>query len=193
MKLPIPIAVLAVLAAVLIATVAALPEDENARARAGIEALRVGEMEGLLVHETPLDEMTTAFADGDGAPVRIADFRGKAVVMNFWATWCAPCRAEMPSIDRLAGEMNGDDVQVLAVSTDRGGRERIDAFFAEVGIRTLAVYRDRKSDLAREAGAFGLPMTLLIGRDGREVARLIGEARWDGPEARAVVRRIAGE
>ena len=203
MKVPALIAILVtifvVLAAILTAIPVLLPDDEAARlpgwsserAPDGLADLRVGEMEALIVHETPLDEMTTAFTNEDGAPATIADFRGKVVVVNFWATWCAPCRAEMPSIDRLAGEMNGAEVHVMAVSTDRGERERIDAFLEEIGARTLTVYRDRNSELAREAGIFGLPVTLIVGRDGREVARLIGKAEWDGLEAGAVIRRVA--
>ncbi|MEM9370707.1 MAG: TlpA disulfide reductase family protein, partial [Pseudomonadota bacterium] len=123
----------------------------------------------------------------------VTDLSGKVVVMNFWATWCAPCRAEMPSIDRLAGELNGDDIHVMAVSTDRGDITRIKKFFDEIEIEHLGIYRDKKSELAREAGAFGLPMTIILDREGREIARLLGEAEWDSTEAKAIVRRLAEE
>ncbi|MEM9097041.1 MAG: TlpA disulfide reductase family protein [Pseudomonadota bacterium] len=189
-KILAPIAILAVFIAVILA----MPESGKEGAPApDLAGLQTGDMAKLVIHETPFNEMTTTFADGAGAPMTVADLRGKVVVMNFWATWCAPCRAEMPSIDRLAGEMNGEDVYVMAVSTDRGSRDKIDRFFGEVEIQHLGVYRDQKSELAREAGAFGLPMTIILGRDGREVARLLGEAEWDSAEAKAIIRRIVGE
>ncbi|MEM9045262.1 MAG: TlpA disulfide reductase family protein [Pseudomonadota bacterium] len=192
-KILAPVAILAVFIAVILA----IPENEEAStansnaAGTDVSALQVGDMAKLVVHETPFNEMTTIFANGEGEPMTVADMRGKVVVMNFWATWCAPCRAEMPSIDRLAGELNGEDIHVMAVSTDRGDRARIDGFFQEVEIQHLGVYRDQKSELAREAGAFGLPMTIIIGRDGREIARLLGEAEWDSAEAKAIIRRLA--
>ncbi|MEI4471497.1 TlpA disulfide reductase family protein [Frigidibacter sp. MR17.24] len=117
----------------------------------------------------------------------LADWRGKVVLVNFWATWCAPCRKEMPSLDRLQAELGGEDFAVLTVATGRNPVPAIDRFFAEEGIEQLPKLRDPKQAFAREVGVLGLPVSLLLDREGREVARLTGDAAWDGPEARAVI------
>lgn len=187
-KIVAPIVILAVFIAVMLV----IPDgEEPVSGPSDLSALQTGHMSKLVFHDTPFTPMTSSFADGAGKTLTVADLSGKVVVMNFWATWCAPCRAEMPSIDRLAGELNGDDIHVMAVSTDRGNVTRINQFFEEIEIQHLGVYRDKKSELAREAGAFGLPMTIILNREGREVARLLGEAEWDSTEAKAVVRKLA--
>lgn len=183
-----PIAILAVFITVLLV----IPDgDDNSVDPSGLAGLQTGDMEKLVLHETPFTPMASSFADANGAPMTVADLSGKIVVMNFWATWCAPCRAEMPSIDRLAGELGGDDIAVMAVSTDRGDIGRIEKFFEEIEIQNLGIYRDQKSELAREAGAFGLPMTIILDRNGREIARLLGEAEWDSDEAKAIIQKLA--
>lgn len=187
-KIVAPIAILAVF----IAVVLVIPDgDDNSNGSGALAALQTGDMAKLAVHDTPFTPMSSTFADAEGAPMTVADLSGKIVVMNFWATWCAPCRAEMPSIDRLAGELGSDDIAIMAVSTDRGDIGRIEKFFEEIEIQNLAIYRDQKSELAREAGAFGLPMTIILDRDGREIARLLGEAEWDSIEAKAIIRKLA--
>ncbi|MEM7687256.1 MAG: TlpA disulfide reductase family protein, partial [Pseudomonadota bacterium] len=118
------------------------------------------------------------------------DYEGKVVVLNFWATWCPPCRAEMPSIDRLSADMAGPDVEVLALSTDRFDVERVVAFFDEIEVETLRVLQDRRGKVARKAGVLGLPVTVILDREGREIARLQGEAEWDSPEVKAILTRI---
>lgn len=189
-KIIAPIAILAVF----IAVVLAIPDDEETSPEVTeLSSLQTGQMSKLVLHDTPFTPMSSTFADGEGEVMTVTDLSGKVVVMNFWATWCAPCRAEMPSIDRLAGELNGDDIHVMAVSTDRGDITRIKKFFDEIEIEHLGIYRDKKSELAREAGAFGLPMTIILDREGREIARLLGEAEWDSTEAKAIVRRLAEE
>ncbi|MEM6933103.1 MAG: TlpA disulfide reductase family protein [Pseudomonadota bacterium] len=189
-KIIAPIAILAVF----IAVVLAIPDDEETSPEVtDLSSLQTGQMSKLVLHDTPFTPMSSTFADGEGEVMTVTDLSGKVVVMNFWATWCAPCRAEMPSIDRLAGELNGDDIHVMAVSTDRGDITRIKKFFDEIEIEHLGIYRDKKSELAREAGAFGLPMTIILDREGREIARLLGEAEWDSTEAKAIVRRLAEE
>ncbi len=158
--------------------------------RAALDALRQGEMAKLVIHDAPRPPIDEAFRDGSGAELRFADFAGKVVLVNLWATWCAPCRAEMPSIDRLAAEMAGADLAVVALSTDRFEAERIEAFFDEIGVENLAIYQDKRSEVARAAGAIGLPITLILDRDGSEVARLTGDAEWDSPEAKALLTRL---
>ena len=162
----------------------------SAEDRATLDALRQGEMAKLVLHDEAPAPIEEAFRDAEGNAVVLADFAGKVVLVNLWATWCAPCRAEMPSIDRLAAAMQGDDLAVVALSTDRFGSEKIAAFFDEIGVERLAIYQDKRSEVARAAGALGLPVTLLLDRDGREVARLTGDAEWDSPEAMAFLARL---
>lgn len=136
----------------------------------------------------PLPEL--AFETLDGRPARLADLAGKVVVLNFWATWCAPCREEMPSLDRLQAAFDPAQVTVVALSVDRAPAERVQAFLDEIGVTRLAVYRDPTAATSRAVKLPGLPGTLLIDREGREVGRLLGIATWDGPEAVAAVRRV---
>jgi thiol-disulfide isomerase/thioredoxin len=158
--------------------------------RAALDALRQGEMAKLVLHDEALPPIDEAFRNAAGAEVRFADFAGKVVLVNLWATWCAPCRAEMPSIDRLAAGMAGDDLAVVALSTDRFGADRIQSFLDEIGVEHLAVYQDKRSEVARAAGAMGLPITLILDREGNEIARLTGDAEWDSAEARAFLSRL---
>ena len=155
-----------------------------------LDALRRGEMEKLVLHQTPAPPIEVPFADGEGNEVRLSDFAGKVVLLNLWATWCPPCRAEMPSLDRLAGAMAGPDFAVVALSTDRGGPARIRKFLDDTGVKHLGVYQDAHMQLAREAGAIGLPVTLLLDRQGREIGRVTGDAVWDSPEAKALLQRF---
>ncbi|MFK7944120.1 MAG: TlpA disulfide reductase family protein, partial [Paracoccaceae bacterium] len=112
------------------------------------------------------------------------------VLLNFWATWCPPCRKEMPGIDRLAGEMGGDDFDVIALSTDRFDVERVIDFFEEIEVKNLGIHQDRSGATARRAGALGLPVTLILDREGREIARVAGEAEWDSPRVKAILTRV---
>ncbi len=140
----------------------------------------------------PVPELT--FLDVDGNEISIEDFRGKVVVLNLWATWCAPCRHEMPSLDRLQAQHGGDDLQVIALSVDRGeSLDKIREFYEEVGVQHLAIYRDPNSTVPRALKAPGLPTTVVIDRAGREVGRLMGGAEWDGEEAFALLEGIMAE
>jgi len=134
----------------------------------------------FIIHEAPKPIAAIRFEDADGQSRSLTDFRGKVVLLNIWATWCVPCRKEMPTLDRLQAKLGGADFEVVALSIDR----RMDAvrkFFAEVGIQKLAMYLDSSAKATRELGAVGLPTTLLLDREGREVGRLIGPAEWDSP------------
>ena len=128
------------------------------------------------------------FQDSEGKALTLQDFRGKVVLLNIWATWCLPCRREMPTLDRLQGKLGGPDFQVLALSIDRGGFEAITTFYAEVGVKNLAMYLDSSTEAASTLGAVGLPTTLLIDRDGREIGRLVGPAEWDSSDMIAFIR-----
>ncbi|RMD47432.1 MAG: TlpA family protein disulfide reductase [Alphaproteobacteria bacterium] len=157
---------------------------------ARLRALRRGDMRKLVVHDRPKPLPGTPIEDAAGRPVRLSDWRGKVVLVNFWATWCAPCREEMPHLDRLAAELGGPDFAVLTVATGRNPPAAIDAFFEEIGVRHLPKLRDPGMALARQIGVFALPVTLILDRDGREIARMTGDADWAGPDARALIEAI---
>ena len=163
-----------------------------AAAEPALAALRAGDMRKLVLHAAPRDLPAIAFEDPAGGQHRLADWRGQVVVLNFWATWCAPCRQEMPSLDRLQAELGGR-VAVLPVATGRNALPAIRAFYAETGIAHLPMLLDPRSELARAAGVMGLPATLVIDPAGREVGRMLGEADWAGPEALALLRALAGD
>jgi thiol-disulfide isomerase/thioredoxin len=134
----------------------------------------------------------TQFTDAAGDTVTLASFRGQVVLLNFWATWCAPCIREMPALDRLQGDLGGRDFTVLIVSEDRGGAKVAVPFLRKLGLTRLDTYLDPKGALSRAMGLNGLPTTVLIDRDGREVGRVQGAAEWDAPEAKALIRHFMG-
>lgn len=132
------------------------------------------------------------FIDGDGRDCTLGDFRGKVVLLNVWATWCIPCRKEMPTLDRLQSTLGADGLEVVALSIDRGGLEVVREFYGEAGISRLATYVDASGRAFRELTILGLPTTLLIDRTGREAGRLVGPAEWDAPGTVAFLRRPIG-
>jgi thiol-disulfide isomerase/thioredoxin len=158
------------------------------------EALpRAGDMRKLVVHDTPREGSEVGFTDASGVPLSLADFAGRVVVLNFWATWCPPCRAEMPTLNALQRDMGGDDLVVLAVATGRNMLPAIEKFNADAGIDALPVYLDPKGQigpLARSFGVAGLPVTVLLDREGREIGRLTGEADWNSDAARALLAAV---
>lgn len=142
----------------------------------------------MSLHDTPQVMPGFRFEDGNGRSLTLADFAGKVVLLNIWATWCIPCREEMPTLDRLQAELGGPEFEVVALPIDRGGLEAVQEFFSEIGIERLAVYLDRSGKAANVLGAVGLPTTLLIDREGRELGRLVGPAEWDAPEMLDAIR-----
>lgn len=144
----------------------------------------------LVPAESPLPVPDVDFTDPQGGTHRLDDYRGKVVLLNFWATWCAPCREEMPSLDRLQADLGGEDFVILAVATGRNAPEQIDRFYTETDIRNLPVLLDPRQQLSRAMGVVGLPATVLIDRDGNEVARLLGEADWASEPARQVIGQL---
>lgn len=153
--------------------------------------LAKGEVAALVVAPHPRPAPEIAFNSGDGAPTSLAAFRGKTVLLNFWATWCAPCRREMPALDRLQGRAGGTDFVVAAVNLDTTKLERPRAFLAEIGVKNLAFYADPTANalqtLKKEGLGLGLPTTLLIDREGCSLGSMAGPAEWDSPEALAVI------
>ncbi|MEM1343545.1 MAG: TlpA disulfide reductase family protein [Pseudomonadota bacterium] len=186
MPRPLPLAF--ALAALLYAAPGA---PANATDLAPLAPLATGHMDKLVVHEAPRERVEAEFIDANGTPMGLDAFAGQVVLVNFWATWCPPCRAEMPAIANLSRALGGEDFAVVALSTDFGGLDKPRAFLEEINVTdALPLYQDAKRQLARESGVMGLPVTLLLDRQGREVARLIGDAEWDSPEAKAVVRAL---
>lgn len=150
-------------------------------------AVLAGDMRKLVVHDAPQPLPQAALVGMDEAPRALDEWRGQWVVVNFWATWCAPCRKEMPTLDALAGTGQ----PVVAVATGRNPVPAIERFWAEAGIAHLPVLRDTRMDLSRSLGVLGLPVTLIVDPEGREVARLTGDADWGSPEALAVLKALA--
>jgi thiol-disulfide isomerase/thioredoxin len=137
----------------------------------------------------PIPEGLT-FQDAEGRETRFESFRGRGLVVNFWATWCPPCVAEMPALDRAHAALARDGIEVLPLSSDRGGRAQVEPFYARTGLKNLAIWLDPRSAAGRAFGIRGLPTTIILDRSGREVARLEGEAEWDRPEMLAAIRRL---
>lgn len=144
----------------------------------------------FILHDAPKTIANIAFDDGQGQSRNLADFRGKVVLLNIWATWCGPCRREMPSLDRLKKMLGGADFEVVALSIDRSGIEAVRKFYADVGLRNLALYIDSSGKVTRELATIGVPATLLIDREGREIGRLVGPAEWDEPDIVAFLKSV---
>ncbi len=145
----------------------------------------------------PVPAPQASFSDAKGRDLTLAEFKGRVVLLNFWATWCAPCVREMPTLDRVQGKLGAEGLSVVAVSEDRGGLEVVDPFLKQLGLRQLEIYLDPRGTLAREFGLAGLPTTLLIDAEGRLVGGLEGPAEWDSEDALSLIRfylqGVAGE
>lgn len=158
---------------------------------AAAEAAREGTMKKLLFSE-PAEVSGETFTDPDGGEYRLSDFGGKHVVLNFWATWCAPCRKEMPMLSDLQSEFGGETFEVVTIATGRNSVPGIRKFFEEVGVDNLPLYLDPKSALGRDMGVLGLPITVILNPEGREIARMRGDAEWNSDSAKAVIRALIG-
>ncbi len=154
--------------------------------------------EAALGQFTPLDPPRPApalsFESRDGRALKLADFRGRFVLVNLWATWCGPCVREMPSLDRLQARL-GDRLSVLAISEDRSGSQAVEPFLAKLGLRRLQIYLDPESNAQQAFAVQGLPTSFLIDPNGRMLGSLEGGAEWDAPSMVAVLERYlrAGE
>jgi len=155
-------------------------------------ALGEGQMAAFVFHHDAQALPAVKFADATGGERTLADWRGKVVLLNLWATWCLPCRKEMPALDRLQQELASDSFEVVAVCVDRAGLPGARKFLAEAGVTRLALYADASARLATTLRAAGLPATLLIDRTGREIGRLLGPAAWDGEDAKRLIRAELG-
>lgn len=142
----------------------------------------------LALHEVAREPAPFTFSDGAGRSLTLEQFRGRHVLVNVWATWCAPCRKEMPSLDRLARRLAGGSLAIVPLSIDELGAAVVRPFYERLGLENLPIYVDPSKKAMQALGVIGIPTTLIIGPDGREIARMTGPAHWDAP---ATVRRIS--
>lgn len=156
------------------------------------EAMREGDMKKLTFHSDAQPAGTAEFTTFDEAPMSLEQYKGKWVLLNFWATWCAPCRKEMPMLSELQTEFGGPDFDVVTIATGRNPPPAMRAFFDEIGVDNLPLYRDPQSGLAREMGVLGLPITVILNPEGQEVARMRGDADWASDNAKDILRTILG-
>lgn len=192
LRLPLqPARSLSLAAALLYVAAATLATPVGAESLApDLDALRVGEMRRLVLAATPAPLPDTPYTDANRAETTLAASNGRVRVVNFWATWCVPCREEMPELEALARDRPGD-VEVITIATGRNTAEGIARFREEAGITVLPNALDPKGALARAMDVPGLPATILLDRDGHEVGRLLGGANWNSPEARALLARLS--
>lgn len=148
----------------------------------------VGQMAAFVIRPEPQAMPELRFQTGAGEERTVADWKGRVVLMNLWATWCAPCIKELPDLARLQAELGSSEFEVVAVSVDRTGAAGAQRFLEKTGSTALALYVDPTARLANTVGALGLPATILIGRDGREIGRLLGPAEWASDDAKALIR-----
>jgi thiol-disulfide isomerase/thioredoxin len=165
------------------------PQGESLSVRPPTDAAPGSADLNLSFVDPPAAVPTLDFVDGGGRSMTLADFRGRVILLNVWATWCVPCRKEMPTLDRLQAKLGGADFQVIALSIDRQGMAVVKPFYRDVGLAALGIYIDQSGKATQLLHAVGVPMTLLIDRQGREVARKMGPAEWDSPEMVAIIRR----
>lgn len=155
-----------------------------------ITDLRSGDMRKLNFHSAPIASSSEVFLSETGAEMTLADYQGQYVVLNFWATWCAPCRKEMPQLSDLQDTLGGDAMQVVTIATGRNPRPAMERFFEEIGVDNLPLHTDARQSLARSLGVLGLPVTIILDPDGQEIARMQGEADWSSDSAFAIMRAL---
>ena len=171
-------------------TTAAQPpvSPQTAPTGPGSNPLSQGHVAAFVFRKAPEALPVVKFQDAAGAERTLADWRGKVVLLNLWATWCLPCRKEMPSLDRLQKEMGSDKFEVVAISVDRKGAAASKKFLDETQAERLALYVDATARLSSELRVVGLPATLLLDAQGREIGRLLGPAEWDSEDAKRLIR-----
>lgn len=159
---------------------------------AAASAMREGDMRKLNFHTTPVETSDVAFLGEDGREMTLADLGGKYVVVNFWATWCAPCRVEMPHLSALQSAMADDDFEVVTIATGRNPLPVMQRFFDEIDVDNLPLHTDPRQSLARGMGILGLPVTVILDPQGFEIARMQGEADWSSENAMAIIAALIG-
>jgi thiol-disulfide isomerase/thioredoxin len=157
------------------------------------KALAKGPMTGVIVHAPRKDIAPFTFTDANSQQLDLSKWKGRVVLLNLWATWCAPCRKEMPDLAKLQATLGGPDFEVVALSIDRKGLAASEAFLKDIGVSNLTTYIEPESKSLAALQALGLPATILIDSNGKEAARLLGPADWSSPEAQAMVKALLAE
>jgi thiol-disulfide isomerase/thioredoxin len=172
----------------------ACPDGQAVAAR--LAPLARGGLAALAVNRKPTPAVDVSFNGPDGKKLTLADFHGRNILLNLWATWCVPCRSEMPALDRLQARFGGPDFQVVALNIDTSRLDRPKAFFDETGVRSLGLYLDPSADsfeALRVAGkALGLPTSLIIDKEGCEIGVIAGPAAWDGADGERAIAALLG-
>lgn len=143
---------------------------------------------GFTIHDTPQDLPEVRFVTEDGARKTLENFRGKVILLNIWATWCPPCVKEMPTLDALQADLGSSKFEVVTLSIDTGGVPAVRKFYDKVGVKNLGLYVDQTMLAFTNLRVAGLPTTLIVGADGRELARLVGPATWNTPDMEAFLK-----
>ena len=163
---------------------------------ARIAPLLKGQVAAMVAPDEHRRLTTVSFKGGDGKSMTLDNFAGKTVLFNLWATWCVPCREEMPALNALEKELGSDRFQVVPVNIDTGDDEKPKAFLSEIGVNALQLYRDNTievfNSLKKEGLAFGLPVTLLIDGKGCLISAMNGPAAWDSDDAKALIKGAIG-
>ena len=156
-----------------------------------LDDFAVGQVAAFRIVNRPISLVSLSFGRPDGTTVTLADFAGRTVLLNLWATWCGPCRIEMPALDRLSASLGGERFAVVAVSVDTGDAARPRAFLEEIGVTALDLYVDpglrTLDDLRRIGARGGLPTTILVGRSGCLLGIIEGPAEWASPDAERLI------
>ncbi|MDF2373219.1 MAG: TlpA disulfide reductase family protein [Rhizobiaceae bacterium] len=164
---------------------------------ARIQPLAKGEIAAMASVLEPKSLQTLAFNGPQGQPMSIGDLSGKTLLVNLWATWCAPCREEMPALAALQEDLGGDDFEVVAINIDRGDDVKPKKFLGEIKVSNLAFYRDSSmgvfNTLKKDGLAFGLPVTLLVDEKGCLLSSMNGPAHWSGHDAKTYVQKALSE
>jgi thiol-disulfide isomerase/thioredoxin len=150
---------------------------------------KFGDMKKMTIANNTASAPKTIFFDTGGKELTLNDFKGRLTLVNFWATWCAPCRKEMPSLEVLSNQIGGDTFQVVTIATMRSSEEAVKKFFNDNNIIDLPKFRDPKGYLARASGVAALPLTILLDRNGNEISRLIGDADWAQDETIEFIKK----
>ncbi len=159
---------------------------------ADVETLLTGQVANFTLNDDTKPTVEVSFSNRAGEPRSFTDFSDRVVLVNFWATWCAPCIREMPALARLEAKLGSNDFKVIAISIDRQGMSAVDRFYKKYAIENLEPFVDTKNSAPRALRVVGLPTTVLLDRKGQEIGRLVGGAEWDSPEAVALIRHFIG-
>jgi thiol-disulfide isomerase/thioredoxin len=146
----------------------------------------------LLVHNSHRRLTDFTFSDGSGRTLTLDHFRGTFILVNIWATWCLPCKEEMASLNHLVLLLANKNIRIVPISIDVSGAPSVQSFYERLGLKNLSIYVDPAKNVMDALAITGIPTTLLIGRDGREIGRMMGPAQWDAPESIKRITELAG-